>query len=215
MSKVEDLNQVIDEDGMELIPASAIDEQFCRAFVATLSPAKAAIAVGADERGANTLGVMKLREPAIASRVAELFEIQAKELDVQANQLVFELKSIAHSDIGAMIGKDGSIKDVTRLRKHVRKAIKSYQIDEFLDQKTGRVTKRRIKIVLWDKLKALQDLGRTIDLFNERDVTKLLPPPPKVERDTLAVATRIEALLEKGEKLRGEAEEKDNVEDLV
>lgn len=212
----EDITQVLDEEGQELIPHTTIDEHFCRVFVATLSPDKAAVAVGAEAKNATVLGIAKLRDPVIAARVAELFAVQAKELDIQANQLIFELKSIAHSDIGDMLNASGGIKrDIGSLKPHIRKAIKSLQIDETVDQNTGKVTKRRFKVVLWDKLKAADMLGRTIDLFNERGAHKLPSLPPLEETDVLTAATRVSALLEKGEKLRAEAEVKDKGEDLV
>lgn len=202
----------------EIIPHTVMDERFCRVFVLTLSAAKAAKAIGIEGKNAKAIGMEKLRDPVITARIAELAEEQTKELDVQLNQIIFEYKSIAHSDLGEILNKGGGItKDIGGLPPHVRKAIKSLQIDETVDQETGKVTKRRYKVVLWDKLKALGDLGRTIDLFNERGSHPLLSAsaPATEETDVFLIATRVNAIIEKGQKAKEIAEAKDKGEDLV
>jgi hypothetical protein len=85
-------------------------------------------------------------------------------------KVLHELRRIGFSDIREIFRDDGSLKSPKDWPKDVALAVSSVEVDELFDG-VGR-ERRQVgetkKLKLWDKMRALELLGKNLKLFTER-----------------------------------------------
>jgi len=156
-------------------------ERFCLEYIVDLNATQAAIRAGYRQKTAYSQGQRMLKNVEIQRRIRELNEERFRRVQIQADDVIQELARIAFSNMGnyAHWGPDGVvILPIERLTPGQLAAVA--EITETITEAGGN---KRIK--LHDKLKALELLGKHLNLF-ERNAER--------ERYT---AEDIQALLKK------------------
>jgi phage terminase small subunit len=110
----------------------------------------------------------------VLKRIEELQkEIAQKVIEeevVTRAEVLRELKKIGFADISDLYDNNGHLKSFHDIPEHARKAIAGVEVDELFEgfgkerEKIG-LTK---KVKLWDKNKALENLGRYLKLFTDK-----------------------------------------------
>lgn len=112
-----------------------------------------------------------LRIPKIQARLAYKRAQLAKKTDISAERVIKEFARIALSDLSELYDEDGNIKDIQDIPEDLRRAIAGVEhVAEF--DKGGKITGFTKKIKLWDKTKALENLGKHLGLFEKDNAQK-------------------------------------------
>ena len=145
-------------------------DKFADEYFKDMDPVKAAVAVGYSPTNAKSHGPALLRNPRVQSRIDYLRRKAAKKAEVSAEWVVAELAKLARVDLGDILffGKDGQV--------HIRpEALEDPEIstalaeitidDEIIENKRGKMTKRKGRVKTHDKTKALLELGKHLGLW--------------------------------------------------
>lgn len=154
-------------DGQEDIKLTAKQEKFCQEYLADLNATQSAIRAGYSIDTAHSIGWENLRKPEIQLRLTEL----RKELNDQngnlAQQVIDELKKIGFSNIQDMLESGNEIKDITTLDRDKAAVISSIKKSKttFGDGEGNEGEKETVEFKMWDKLNALEKLGKHLGIF--------------------------------------------------
>jgi len=118
-------------------------------------------------------------------------------LDIQAVEVLRELKLIALSDLGRCFSASGRLLSIVDMPEAVRRAIAGVDVVESVDTDGRPVVIKKLKF--WDKNKALEQLGRHLKLFTDVQETRFPQLSPE------EAAERVKELLSKA-RARKEAE---------
>lgn len=141
-------------------------KRFCEEYVIDLNATQAAIRSGYSEETAYSIGSENLRKPEILEYLKQLqTEISNRNGDL-AQKVIDELKKIGFSNIQDYIEAGNAVKDLSVIDAQRAAAVSSIKrsVTEFGDEETGG-TKTVLEFKLWDKLSALEKLGKHIGIF--------------------------------------------------
>lgn len=130
-----------------------------------MNATKAAIACGLSRKTATSSGQRMLKRPDIAAMVAERARTIVTEARLSTERWARELASIAHFDPGELYRPDGTLIPLRELPEHVRRAIASVEP----------ASHGGVKIKFWDKLAALDKIGKHLGLLKGDDQQKVEP----------------------------------------
>lgn len=133
-------------------------ELFCEHYAKVLNASEAARLAGYATSRTGEHGYQLLQKAPIQKRIAELTAKVAKKIHISTDMLIEELWNIASFDIGEIFNDDGSLKPIGEIPKKIRKAISG--IDTYKDFTEGVEIGETKKIKSWDKLKAIELIGR-------------------------------------------------------
>lgn len=163
---------------------------FCKEYIIDFNATQAAIRAGYSQDSAGSIGGENIQKPEIQHYIQELKERRSKRLDISADKILIELSKVAFSDLRKFYGVDGQLLPIQSIDDDCAGAIsllKSYEekvqgVDS--DDEIIQGTNKEIK--LYDKLKALELLGKHIGFFekdNEQQAKMLLNStlPLKIE----------------------------------
>jgi len=143
---------------------------FARRYVACHDASRAAREAGYSPKSVGVMGSDLVRNPLVAAEIARLQAKLNARLDLTAERVLAELSRIALSDVAEAFDEDGNLRDVHEMPEGVRRCISGLDVEELFTgrgdsrEQVGRLKKLR----LWDKVKALEALGRHFRLFTER-----------------------------------------------
>ena len=141
--------------------------KFINAYLTTRDLGDAAMAAGIDKRSARTLRDRKdIHKAIVAVTDAALLKY-----GLDPNEIVEKVKAVAFFDPIDLVNKDGTFKtNLHDMSPDARRAIKSIKIKTLykndmngMKVKAGHVS----ELTFWDKMKALEFLGREKSLFKE------------------------------------------------
>lgn len=141
---------------------TAKEVQFCLEYLKDFNSTRAAVAAGYSERSAKQMGYKLIRRPAIAEFLRVTQEARAKKADIDAGQVLGELKLVAASDIvdvAAQLFGEDLAKKIAAIPEKARRAIASVKLT-----KDGGIEFR-----FWPKVEALDRLARHLNLFEKDD----------------------------------------------
>lgn len=145
-------------------------ERFCREYIKDLNGKQAALRAGYSEDSATEQASRLLSKDHVWARVQELKEVQAKRVEINADEILLELKRLALADISQAFDEVGGLKPLKEIPEDVRRSISGLEVNELFegsgDQKTAIGIARKVKF--WDKNKALENLGKHLKLFTEK-----------------------------------------------
>ena len=154
------------ESGEELL-ASPREELFCQEFVKSNNASEAATNAGYSSRHAASIGCDLLRKPRIKDRIIFLMIERMNRVQIHQDRIIQELAGIAFFDPRDLFDREGQIvENLHSLEKGVTGAIKAIKV-KTKTEITGAVTKT-INLQLWDKIAALELLGRHMGMFDHR-----------------------------------------------
>ncbi|QQR47731.1 terminase small subunit [Myxococcus xanthus] len=158
-------------------PAHALTAKqraFVREYLRDSNAAQAAIRAGYSEATAESQGSRLLRNAKVVEAVkageAELEEAVKNTVTVEVAEVLRELRRIAFSDIGDMVGEGGGVLDLKAMPLDARRAISSIEVEELFEGKgseriqIGTVT----KLKLWSKEKGLDLLAKYLKMLTDK-----------------------------------------------
>lgn len=136
-------------------------EQFCLEYLTDLNATQAAIRAGYSENTANEQGSRMLAKVNVQKCIAELQAERAERLQIQQDDILRELASIAFASPAHymdVVQADG-IKPTAEWTEQQKAAVTSIKN-----------TQNGVEIRLSDKVKALELLGKHLGMFNRKEL---------------------------------------------
>lgn len=134
---------------------------FVREYLKDMSGRRAAIAAGYAETSADYTARDMLANPRIQAVIEKHLGARFAKLELEADDVIRELKCLAFVDPAEIVGEDGAPKELQDIRPNVRRAIASVKHQLSADGVT-----REVK--LCDKLGALTTLAKYFGLLQDK-----------------------------------------------
>src|SRR5690606_7990587 len=125
----------------------------------------ASIRAGYSENSAAEIGCENLIKPNIQKYIEFLNQERQLNTGITAKRVIEELAKIAFSDIRNVLTVDNALADVKQLDDDSAAAIASIKVTE--DKSMGEVIGETKEVKLWDKLRALDSLGKHFGIFEK------------------------------------------------
>lgn len=145
-------------------------ERFVAEYLIDLNATGAARRAGYSEKTANEQGSRLLANASVAAAIEAARAKQAAKLEITAERVLRELARIGFSDPRKLYRDDGSLKPITELDDDTAATIAQVEV---LEEFAGRGDEREQigwtkKLKHWDKVAALDKLGKHLKLFTEK-----------------------------------------------
>lgn len=142
-------------------------EAFCREYLIDLNATAAAKRAGYSEDTAYSIGWENLRKPELQIFLTQLRSELNKNNEGLAQQVINELKKVGFSNIQDFIESGNSIKDLSEVDSDKAGAVASIKksVTTFGDGEGNEGEKTTVEFKLWDKLSALEKLGKHLGIF--------------------------------------------------
>lgn len=151
-------------------------ERFCQEYLIDLNATQAAIRSGYSKHTAQEIGTQNLSKLLIQQRLIELNKSRLEATGISQKRVLEEYAKIAFFDIREIFDVDGGLVNVKQIDNNSAGAIASIKSSEEWgeDEDGNKVITGTIKEVkVFDKIRALQDLGKHLGLFEkDNDQTK-------------------------------------------
>lgn len=172
-------------------------QRFVAEYLVDLDPAQAAIRAGYSVRNARNQGQVNLSHPGIIQAIAAAQAERAERVDVSADRVIEELARIAFADIRRLFAWDAE--RAAYVPSGDLTAAEAAAIAE-VQAKTTRTTREdgtaetriELKLKTYDKLGALEKLGKHLGLFTDYiqltvvDRLRRLPPEDLARLETMS-----------------------------
>lgn len=159
---------------MKLTPKQ---KRFCEEYLIDLNATQAAIRAGYSMKRAKEIGHQQLQKPLVQESIQKAMNERSKRTEITADSVLEELHHIAFDDIKNYlefrtelqhVGDEPSTGQPIYRYSQVIEMKDSKQIDTRNVQEVSYSPKDGFKFKLYDKQKALVDLGRHLKLFTEK-----------------------------------------------
>lgn len=147
------------------------EARFVAEFVKDLDATAALRRIGFKGKRPDVAASKMMARPSIAAAVqvrqAELIDTA----DIDSAQILRELKRIAFSDVRELVDADGRLKGLHELDERTAAQIASIEVEELYEHQGSGEKRRRVnigrltKLKRWEKIRALELLGRHARLF--------------------------------------------------
>lgn len=150
-------------------PFTARQQAFIEHYVVCKNASEAARQAGYSPKDANVNGPRLLANDSIRAEIDRRLAKIAEKLEITAERIEAEMAKTAFCNMGDFIGPDGlPLSDFRGLSRDQTAAIRGYTIEEFKDGRSDKREVRRIKFMLWDKDKNLENLAKHRGMSVER-----------------------------------------------
>lgn len=150
-------------------------ERFCKEYIIDLNATQAAIRAGYSKKTAGQIGERLLKNVEIQKFVSELQKKREERTEITGDMVVRELAKIGFANVQDFLTGGNSINDISEIDQDKAAAIGSIETTTTVRGKgEDQYTERTTKIKIWDKTKALEQLGRHTGIF-EKDNDQLKP----------------------------------------
>ncbi|MEM7000881.1 MAG: terminase small subunit [Pseudomonadota bacterium] len=142
-------------------------DMFCREYLVDLNSAAAARRAGYDcknTESAASVGFELLQNKHVRARTQTLMDERSKRVEIDSDRVLHEVARIAFSDIRQMFDEDGAIIQIPDLEDDVSAALASVKVTGV---GRGKLRAQLVEFKVWDKLKALELLGKHLKLFKD------------------------------------------------
>lgn len=145
-------------------------ELFALEWLKDLSVTRAGRRVGYAESTLNSQGRNLLNHPVVQATITRELADRKKRLSIEADFVLRELLAVASADIAEAFDDKGNLKPLHEIPLEVRKAIAGV---ETFEEYAGKGEQRQAvgqtrKLKWWDRLKALELLGKYHQLFTDK-----------------------------------------------
>lgn len=147
---------------------TAKQERFVAEYLIDLNATQAAIRAGYSEKTANEQGSRLLANVKIAAAVAEAQAKRSKRTEITQDMVLAELAKIGFSDLRKVLTATGNLSGPHDWDDNTAGAIASVEIvtrPGGVDENGEREVEHVAKIKTWDKLSALEKLGKHLGMF--------------------------------------------------
>lgn len=111
-----------------------------------------------------------MKHPLVAAALEAKLAEQNARLQINADDVLRELLLIAKSDLRQAYNSDGSLRKLGEMPEEIARVLSGVEVDELFagrgDERIPIGETRKVK--LWDKVKALELLGKHLKLFTEK-----------------------------------------------
>ena len=152
---------------------TAKQRRFVDEYLVDFNVTQAAIRAGYSKRSAHVTGAETLRNPKVAAEIARRQRDLQVRTEVSQDRVVRELARVAFADAASHVRvrlREVPCPDGTRARVPVVEVKPTAELTD--DQRAAIASIKQgangIEVKLWDKLKALELLGRHIGMFNDK-----------------------------------------------
>lgn len=149
---------------------TAKQARFVEEYLIDLNATQAAIRAGYSAKTAGSVGSENLQKPEIAAAVAQAQAQRSARTGITQDMVLAELAKIGFSDLRRVLGQGGGILDPKDWDDETAGAISSLEVvtrmDGQSDEDGNRVPESVHKIKAWDKLSALEKLGKHLGMFD-------------------------------------------------
>ena len=152
---------------------TAKQRRFVDEYLVDFNVTQAAIRAGYSKRSAHVTGAETLRNPKVAVEIARRQRDLQVRTEVSQDRVVRELARVAFADAASHVQvrlREVPCPDGTRARVPVVEVKPTAELTD--DQRAAIASIKQgangIEVKLWDKLKALELLGRHIGMFNDK-----------------------------------------------
>lgn len=142
-------------------------KRFCEEYIKDLNGTQAAIRAGYSPKAATEQACKLLAKGNVQNYVSELKKTLSNKNEGLAQQVIDELKKIGFANIQDYINKDNEIKDLSTIDRDKAAAVESIKktVTEFSGGGESSGKKTSIQFKLYDKISALEKLGRHLGIF--------------------------------------------------
>jgi phage terminase small subunit len=134
-------------------------KRFCEKYLIDLNATQATVRAGYSPNGARVTGCRLLTNPNIQTEIQRHIEQIAEKNMITVERIIQEISNAAFFDPRDLFDEGGRLRDIGDLPEHVAKAINSFDVTTDGEFETTK------KVRLWSKLKALELLGRYLQIF--------------------------------------------------
>ena len=135
-----------------------------------LNATQAAIRAGYSQSTAHSIGAENLIKPEIQEAIQKRKQELSDQTGITAERVLKEYAKIAFSDIRELYTPDNNLYDIRQLDDETAGAVMSVEVDVMNVQ--GMPIGETKKVKLYDKLRALEALGKHIGLFEKDNKQK-------------------------------------------
>ncbi len=143
---------------------------FVYEYLIDLNATQAAIRAGYSAKTAVDIGCENLEKPEIAEAIQERMDKRAEKVGVSAETVLKKLLDLATVDLAKAYDINGRLLPIHDIPEEVRIAISGIKVfEEFEGFGKDRIQVGEVReIKFWDKLKALELLGKNLKLFTDK-----------------------------------------------
>lgn len=154
-------------------------EAFVAEYLVDLNATQAAIRAGYSEKTAYSMGQRLLKNVEVAAAIAEAQAKRAERTEITQDRVLIELAKIGFSDLRKAMTHEGALLNPGEWDDDTAGAISSLEVvvtqGNETDENGQRVPQHVHKIKTWDKLAALDKIGKHLGMFTEK--LKILGDP--------------------------------------
>lgn len=123
----------------------------------------------ANRANASYIGKSLLKQPLVKAAIDEKRKRLATKADITAERTLEEIRRVAFFDFRKLFNPDGSLKNPEDMDDETASVVSSVEVFEEYE---GKGEDRKLigytkKVRLWDKIRALENLGKNLGLFKE------------------------------------------------
>ena len=151
------------------IKLTAKQQKFCEEYIVDLNGTQAAIRAGYSKKTAFTIANENLNKPYIQSVISELKKKISEKTGITAERVLRELEKIGFSNIQDYLSSGGTFKDFSTVDPNNAGAISSIKFSTTTFEGGER---KEVQVKMWDKVSALEKIGKHIGLFEKDNEQK-------------------------------------------
>lgn len=169
-------------------------EQFVKEYLIDLNATKAAERAGYSKKTAYSMGQQLLKDIEVAAALEKAQQKRSMRTEITADRVLKELGLIGFSDLRGMFDDAGKLRPVHELEEHVSRAVASVEVTKERTRRDGDTVSEEFvtKVKVWDKVKALELIGRHLAMWKDRvevdtpepfriELTDYASPPPNAK----------------------------------
>lgn len=145
-------------------------QRFVEEYMVDLNATQAAIRAGYSQSTAHSIGAENLIKPEIQEAIQKRKQELSDQTGITAERVLKEYAKIAFSDIRELYTPDNNLYDIRQLDDETAGAVMSVEVDVMSVQ--GMPVGETKKVKLYNKLTALEALGKHIGLFEKDNKQK-------------------------------------------
>lgn len=149
-------------------PSKLREDRFIAEFLIDLDATRAAIAAGCPVKTASQQGYQLLQKPRVADQILKKQAKQLEKAELTKERVLEELRRLAFSDLTAFYLPDGTFKPLPLLTADQRACLAGMETIVKNAKAGDGVVDTVLKIKLWDKIHALEQLAKHFGLLVEK-----------------------------------------------
>lgn len=158
---------------------SGKEEMFCQEYIIDMNARQSAIRAGYSEASCSTIAYELLKKPYIQDRIAQLNAKRMRRLKIDQDQVLAEWAKIAFSNIKDFMEEGDlavkNLRNIPAMKAAAISSIKKITTSGVYEDGTP-FKKTTVEYKMWDKLRALENVGKHIGFYEADNKQKANVP---------------------------------------